>query len=222
MFRIDTPRETFALQWSPMCDPKIFTYNCVCIDLKLHLDRFRSSDLFLVTFLELMKGGLKREIFGGNLVTVSRSARGKNGCLVSFIIGHVIHYKGVKLIAKCENERKWVYWQKMQRDNKLKWLLHKSSASQPHCLSLLFSWIVGLQHGCQSNKTGFIQLLCAPKGLRHCLSLDLTSCSRIKERSQSSPWCQQMCYSTVCHWSLNTKKLPRSPNSSHHPLSFAM
>lgn len=76
-----------------MCDPKIFTYNCVFIDLKLHLDRFRSSDLSLVTFLELMKGGLKREIFGWNLGTVSRSARGKNGRLVSFIIGHVIRHK---------------------------------------------------------------------------------------------------------------------------------
>lgn len=96
--RTEGPGETFPFCLSPDFNPKISSHNHFGIDLKLFLDRFINSGLSLVTFLELIKGRVRGEVFGYNLVTLNRSTRGRK--LLSslpFITKLVIHYKGVKL-----------------------------------------------------------------------------------------------------------------------------
>lgn len=81
-----TPGKYFHSNEVHNCDPKIFTYNCFGIDLKVHLDRFINSDCFLVTFLELIKGGLKKPIFRYNLV-ILKKCKGEKMTGLSFITG---------------------------------------------------------------------------------------------------------------------------------------
>lgn len=146
-----TPRKTFSLKQSPKCDSKIFTYNCFVIDFKLYLDRLINSHTFLVTFLELIKGGLKRWIFRYNLFLLNRSIRGRkwlsgfSSLGMQSIIKVLNSLVSVKMRGNETTDKK-----KMQWDSRLKLMLHKSSVSQPYHLNLSFSWIIWGKHSYHS------------------------------------------------------------------------